>query len=36
MGTTEMGLNFNQADMWFNPEVLPFDSFVFKDVLFEF
>ena len=35
MGTTEMGFNFNQADKWFNPHVIPFDS-CFKNVLFEF
>ena len=36
MGTTEMGFNVNQADMWFNPQILPFDWFVFNNVLFEF
>ena len=36
MGTTEMGFDFNQPGMWFNPLVLPFDLFVFNNVLFEF
>ena len=36
MDTTEMGFNFNHADMWFNPLDLPFDSYVFNNILFEF
>ena len=36
MDTTEIGFNFHETDMWFNPQVLPFDSFVLKNVLFEF
>ena len=34
MATIEVGFNFNQANVWFNPEVLPFDSLVFNNVLF--
>ena len=30
MGTTGMGFNFNKADWWFKPLVLPFDSFCFQ------
>ena len=36
MGTTELGFYFNQADMWFNPRFLPFDSFVSNSALFGF
>ena len=35
MGTIEMGFYFNQADMGFNAQVFPFDSFVSNNVLFE-
>ena len=36
MGTIEMEFNFNQAGMCFNPLVLPFDSFLSNNILFEF
>ena len=36
LGTIEMGFNFNQANMWFNPLVLPSKSFVFNNVVFKF
>ena len=32
MDTTEMGFDFNQADMLFNPYVVPFDSFVLTTI----
>ena len=35
MGTTKTGFNFNQADKGLNL-VIPFDSFAFYNVLFEF
>ena len=35
MGNTKTGFNFYQADRWFNLGI-PFDSFAFHNVLFEF
>ena len=31
-----MGFKSNLADIWFNPQVILFDQFVFNNVLFEF
>ena len=30
IGTTEMGFDFYQVDLWFNPYVIPLHSFVFN------